>query len=60
MMIVDFKLLEHTCVPETTTVGLNADLNKALAALLAHGLDPEHGGVGVGTDHGDRVARLDS
>lgn len=45
-------------MPKATTVGLDADLHKALAALLADGLDPEDGRVGVGTDHGDRVARL--
>lgn len=40
-------------MPEATAVGLNADLHEALAALLAHGLDPENGRIGMGTDHRD-------
>lgn len=50
--------MEHTGVPDATTVGLNTDLDEALAALLAHGLNPQNGRVGVGTDHGDGVTRL--
>jgi len=46
-------------VPEATAVGLNAHLDEALATLLAHGLDPQDGRVGVGTDHRDGVAGLE-
>ena len=46
-------------MPDATTVGLNADLDEALAILLAHGLDPQDGRVGMGTDHRDGVAGLE-
>lgn len=49
---------QHTGVPDASAVGLNADLDEAFPALLAHGLDPQHRRVGVSTDHGDGVARL--
>lgn len=52
-MILRLESLKHTCVPETAAICLDADLHKALAALLAHGLHPENGRVGVGADHGD-------
>jgi hypothetical protein len=51
-------VLEHTGVPDTTTIALNTDLNKALAPLIADRLDPQDGGVSVSTDHGDGVAGL--
>lgn len=38
-------------MPEATAVGLDANLHETFAALLAHGLDPEDGRVGMGTDH---------
>lgn len=47
-------------MPDATTVGLNANLDEPFTLLLAHGLDPQHGGIGVGTDHGDGVAGLES
>lgn len=48
----------HTGVPDTTTVGLNADLDEAFALLLADWLNPQDRGVSVGANHGDRIARL--
>lgn len=42
-----------TGVPDATTVGLDADLHKALSAFLADGLDSQHRRVGMGTDHRD-------
>lgn len=50
--------MKRTGVPDTSAVGLNADLDEAFATLLAHGLDPQNRRVGVGTDHGDGVAWL--
>jgi hypothetical protein len=52
------KAMEHTSVPEASTIGLNTDLNEAIAALLAHRLHPQNRRVGVGTDHRDGVTRL--
>lgn len=51
-------MLGHTSVPDATTIALNADLDEALAPLIADGLDPQDGGVSVSTDHGDGVAGL--
>lgn len=50
--------MARTSVPDASTVGLNTDLNETFPALLANGLDPQHRGVGVGTDHRDGIARL--
>ena len=50
--------MARTSVPNASTVGLDTDLDKAFPALLANGLDPQHWGVGVGTDHRDGIARL--
>lgn len=46
-------------MPDTTSVGLDADLDESFPALVAHGLNPQHGRVRVGTDHRDRVSRLE-
>ena len=45
-------------MPETSAIGLHADLQEAVILLLADGFDSEAGRVRVGTDHGNRVARL--
>ena len=45
-------------MPDATAVGLHADLNEALATLLAHGLNPQDRRVGVRTNHRDGVAGL--
>lgn len=50
--------MKHTGVPDASAIGLNADLNETLTTLLAHRLDPQNRGVGVGTDHRDRVTGL--
>lgn len=47
-------------MPKAASICLNADLDEALTLLLADGLDPQHGRVGVGPDHRDRVAGLSS
>jgi hypothetical protein len=52
------RSMDHTGVPEASTISLNADLNEALATLLAHRLNPQNRRVGVGTDHRDGVTRL--
>jgi hypothetical protein len=50
--------MKHTGVPKATTIGLDADLDETVAALLAYGLDPQNRRVGVSTNHRDGVARL--
>ena len=45
-------------VPQTASICLNANLNKAITGLLAHGFDAETGRVGVGANHRDWVSRL--
>lgn len=50
--------IEHTGVPDTTTITLHANLDEAFAAFVADGLDPQDGRVGVGTDHGNGVTGL--
>jgi hypothetical protein len=50
--------MDPTSVPDASTIGLHANLNEALAALLTHGLNPQNRRVGVGTDHRDGVTRL--
>ena len=41
------------------TIGILVQaLHEAFPALLAHGLNPQHWGISVGSNHGDRVTRL--
>jgi hypothetical protein len=44
-------------VPDAAAVRLDADLQEADLGLARDGLDAEAGGVGVGADNGDGVAR---
>lgn len=48
----------RTCVPDAAAIGFDPHLDIPLPTFVAHGLDPQDGRIGVGTDHGDGVPRL--
>ena len=54
----DAEVAVEPGVPKTAAVELDADLLEPVGALLAGGLDAQAGGVGMGADHADGVARL--
>lgn len=45
-------------MPNPAPVRLHAHLDVPLAALVAHGLDPQHGRVGMRSEHGNRIPGL--
>lgn len=48
----------RTCVPQASTVSLNADLYEAIALLLADGLHPQSRRICVRDNNGNGIARL--
>lgn len=47
-----------TGVPDAPSICLDTDLNEPLSLLFADRLNPQDRGVGVSTDHRDRISRL--
>lgn len=45
-------------MPDTSSISLNADLDKAFTLLFADGLDSENGGVGMRSNHSNRITGL--
>lgn len=45
-------------MPETASIGLDANLQESLAPLFRDGLNSQARRVGVSTNHRDRIARL--
>jgi hypothetical protein len=45
-------------MPNASSIRLIADLHEAFAFLFADGVDSQNRGIGVRSDHGDRVTGL--